>query len=230
MGLLRNVVATILGDLDAVVDRDPAAHNRVEAALLYPGVHAIWTHRVSHAMWQRGAKLPARALAQASRMITNIEIHPGAQLGPRLFIDHGAGVVLGETAVLGSDVTLYHGVTLGGTSLDPVKRHPTLGDRVMVGAGAKLLGPINVGDDSKVGANAVLIRSVEPGSVVVGVPGQVIAGSSPQTPATGDHDPVAFTVRSLLRRVARLEGLTEGPDLPPSVVRDEVWQPEDYAI
>lgn len=232
MRLFSRVVDTVLGDLDAVVDRDPAAHNRVEAAILYPGVHAIWSHRVSHALWRRGAKLPARMLAQASRAVTNIEIHPGATLGPRLFIDHGAGVVVGETAVIGSDVTLYHGVTLGGTQLNPVKRHPTLGDNVMVGAGAKLLGPITIGDDSKIGANAVLVRSVEPGSVVVGVPGQIIASTTTDARAATSDDPLAFAVRSLLKRVAALEASGEGVNRPTPIRQDDdgVWQVDDYAI
>lgn len=229
---LPQLMDTILADLDAVVQRDPAANSRLEAAILYPGVHAVWTHRVSHALWQRGVRLPARALSQASRMVTNIEIHPGATLGPRLFIDHGAGVVVGETAVVGCDVTLYHGVTLGGTNLDPVKRHPTLGDRVMVGAGAKLLGPIEIGDDSKIGANAVLVRSVEPGSVVVGVPGQVISGSPSDGASRDADDPLAFAVRSLLKRVARLEELGDEGDQPAPISHDAdgVWQLDDYAI
>lgn len=169
------MLATMRADLDAAIDRDPAARSRAEVALLYPGVHAIWSHRLANSMWHAGARLPARALSQFSRFLTNIEIHPAATIGCRLFIDHGAGVVIGATAEVGDDVTLYHGVTLGGTSLAPVKRHPTLGDRVMVGAGAKLLGPVTVGADSKIGANAVVLKDVPAGSVVVGVPGQVIS-------------------------------------------------------
>ena len=133
---LPGALSTVRDDLDAAIASDPAARNRAEVALLYPGVHAVWSHRISHALWRRGAKLPARALSQLTRAVTNIEIHPGATIGPRLFIDHGAGVVIGETTEIGADVVLYHGVTLGGMSLDPVKRHPTLGDHVMVGAGA----------------------------------------------------------------------------------------------
>lgn len=230
-------------DVDAVIERDPAARSRLEVALLYPGVHAVWAHRVSHELWRRKAALPARALSQFSRFLTNIEIHPGAQIGPRLFIDHGAGVVIGETAEVGADVTVYHGVTLGGMHLDRVKRHPTLGDRVMVGAGAKILGPIEVGDDSRVGANAVLVKSVAAGSVVVGVPGQVVAPATPvsaadqesaDTPAAAvtDPDPLAFAVRSLLRRVEKLEAAqTTDPDESSFHVRDDgVWEPQDYVI
>ena len=172
-------------DVESVVERDPAARNGFEVALLYPGVHAVWAHRVSNALWRNGARLPARTVSQATRFLTGIEIHPAATLGPRLFIDHGAGVVIGETAEVGSDVTIYHGVTLGGTSLDRGKRHPTIGDRVTVGAGAKVLGPLTVGHDSRIGANAVLVRSVDSHSVVVGVPGQVIAHGTPDEVEAG---------------------------------------------
>lgn len=245
---------TIREDLDAVLDRDPAARNRIEVALLYPGVHAVWTHRLSNKLWRMGAKFPARALSQASRFATMIEIHPGATIGPRLFIDHGAGVVIGETAEVGADVTLYHGATLGGTSLGHGKRHPTVGDRVMVGSGAKLLGPIIVGDDSRVGANAVLVKSVSDHSVVVGVPGQVVAPAatttdSSQAPAEHtegkpaaqpghgqseqpDPDPLAFAVKSLLRRVEALEDAASGGHSPgqPLYRDDGVWETTDYAI
>ncbi len=161
-------------DLQAARRRDPAARTLVEVALAYPGVHALWAHRLTHRMWARpGLKLPARLLSQLTRAITGIEIHPGAVIGRRLFIDHGMGVVIGETAQVGADVVLFHGVTLGGRSMSKGKRHPTLGDRVVVGAGAKVLGPITVGDDAQVGANAVVIKDVPPGAVVVGVPGVV---------------------------------------------------------
>jgi serine O-acetyltransferase len=206
-------------DIDSVVERDPAARNPVEVALMYPGVHAVWAHRVSHAMWRRGAYLPARALSQVTRFWTNIEIHPGATLGPRLFIDHGAGVVIGETAEVGADVTIYHGVTLGGTSLDHGKRHPTVGDRVTVGAGAKVLGNLVVGADSRIGANAVLVRSVDDHSVVVGVPGQVIAhGTSPEADTKPKQDsptapdPMGLAVSTLMIRVQQLEAHVLGEE------------------
>lgn len=208
----RQAVEEMRSDIDSVVERDPAARNPVEVALMYPGVHAVWAHRVSHAMWRRGAYLPARALSQVTRFWTNIEIHPGATLGPRLFIDHGAGVVIGETAEVGADVTIYHGVTLGGTSLDHGKRHPTVGDRVTVGAGAKVLGNLVVGADSRIGANAVLVRSVDDHSVVVGVPGQVIAhGTSPEADTRPKQDsptapdPMGLAVSTLMIRVQQLE-------------------------
>ena len=206
------MVSAMKRDIDSVVERDPAARNGIEVALLYSGVHAVWAHRVSHRLWRQGAYLPARTVSQAARFLTGIEIHPGATLGPGVFIDHGSGVVIGETAVVGCDVTIYHGVTLGGTSLDPGKRHPTIGDRVTVGAGAKVLGPVTVGHDSRIGANAVLVRSVGHNSVVVGVPGQVIAHATPTTTDTRPKqdspsapDPVGLAVSSLMARVDRLE-------------------------
>lgn len=159
-------------DLEAARKRDPAARTPVEVALAYPGVHALWAHRVAHAMWNRSEslKLPARLLSQTARFVTGIEIHPGAKLGRRMFIDHGMGVVIGETAEVGEDVMLYHGTTLGGVSLNKGKRHPTVGDRVTIGAGAKVLGPITLGNDSQVGANAVVIRDVPDGVTAVGIP------------------------------------------------------------
>jgi serine O-acetyltransferase len=204
-------------DLDAVVERDPAARNPWEVAALYSGVHALWGHRVSHALWHRDHRFSARAVSQAVRALTGIEIHPAATIGEGLFIDHGSGVVIGETAEIGDDVTIYHGVTLGGTSLDPGKRHPTIGDRVTIGAGAKVLGNLTVGDDSRIGANAVLVRSVDENSVVVGVPGQVIARERKHTKADKPDlanavvpDPVGVAVQDLLARVDALEAQLEG--------------------
>ncbi|MTE23078.1 serine O-acetyltransferase EpsC [Microbacterium sp. ZXX196] len=162
-------------DLEAARRRDPAARGFVEIALLYPGLHAIWAHRVASALWRRGLRFPARALSQLVRWLTGIEIHPGATIGRRFFIDHGMGVVVGETAEVGDDVMLYHGVTLGGRSLEKGKRHPTLGDGVVVGAGAKVLGPVVVGARSAVGANAVVTRDAPPDSVLLGVPAKVRA-------------------------------------------------------
>ena len=157
-------------DIAAARLRDPAARSAVEVALLYPGLHAVWAHRVSHALWRRRLRLLARAGSQVSRWLTGIEIHPGANIGRRLFIDHGMGVVIGETAVVGDDVMLYHGVTLGGRTRASGKRHPTLGDGVAVGAGAKILGPVTIGAGSVVGANAVVTRDAPADSVLVGVP------------------------------------------------------------
>ena len=161
-------------DLDAAARRDPAARSRLELLLCYPGLHAIWLHRVAHRMWRRpGLKLAARVLSQVNRSLTGVEIHPGATIGRRFFIDHAMGVVIGETAEVGDDVMLYHGVTLGGRSLQRTKRHPTLEDGVTVGAGARILGPIVVGAGAQIGANSVVVRDVPAGAVVVGVPGQV---------------------------------------------------------
>lgn len=219
-------------DLDAAVERDPAARTRWEVALLYPGVHALWAHRASHWMWRRGACFPARSLSQLARFATGIEIHPGATIGEGVFIDHGAGIVVGETTEIGDDVTIYQGVTLGGTTLDPGKRHPTIGDRVVVGAGAKVLGPLTVGSDSRVGANAVLVRSVPDRSVVVGVPGQVISSGGVSTGTTPTSDPLGASVHSLLTRVDRLEEELSGhvEDQPSHLRADGTWELHDFAI
>lgn len=161
-------------DLRTAASRDPAARSRAELVLAYPGLHALWLHRVAHRMWARpGLRLAARVLSHVNRALTGIEIHPGAVIGRRFFIDHGMGVVIGETAVVGDDVMLYHGVTLGGRSSSRGKRHPTVEDGVVVGAGARLLGDITIGAGAQVGANAVVVKDVPPGAVVVGVPGRV---------------------------------------------------------
>lgn len=223
-----------IGDeLASIVERDPAARNRLEVALLYPGIHAVWGHRVGNWLWRHRAKFLARAVSQFTRFLTQIEIHPGATLGARLFIDHGSGVVIGETTVIGDDVTIYHGATLGGNTLDPGKRHPTIGDRIVVGSGAKVLGDIYVGSDSRIGANAVLLRSVADHSVVVGVPGQVIADSRGRIRPTGEDadlpDPVGTSVKSLLRRVEELEMSVTGhlSSSTAYISQDGVWQTED---
>lgn len=159
-------------DLQAAVNNDPAARNQLEVFLTYPGVHAVWAYRVAHTLWNKDdrLKLPARLLSQAMRGLTGVEIHPGAQLGRRLFIDHGMGVVIGETAEVGEDVIIFHGATLGGTSMNPGKRHPTVGNRVTIGSGAKVLGPITIGDDVGIGANAVVVKDVPSDNVAVGIP------------------------------------------------------------
>lgn len=162
-------------DISCVFDRDPAARNSFEVLTAYPGVHALLWHRVSHLLWRMHLKWIARMFSQASRLLTGIEIHPGAKIGRRFFIDHGMGVVIGETAVIGDDVTLYHGVTLGGTSWDKGKRHPTLGNNVVVGAGAKVLGPITLSNGARVGSNAVVVKDVPENATVVGIPGHIVA-------------------------------------------------------
>lgn len=166
----RDVLAE---DVDAALAKDPAARSRSEIVLAYPGLHALWAYRVAHRFQLRGHPLLARLISQWARRATGIEIHPGATIGRRLFIDHGMGVVIGETAEIGDDVHMYHDVTLGGRSLVKVKRHPTVGNKVTIGAGARVLGPITVGDGAQIGANAVVVRDVPPGGVVVGVPGQL---------------------------------------------------------
>jgi serine O-acetyltransferase len=161
-------------DIQSVLNRDPAARTALEVLICYQGLHALWGYRLAHWFWTHRLYLLGRMISQLVRSLTGIEIHPGATIGPLLFIDHGMGVVIGETAEIGRGVTLYHGVTLGGTSLEKGKRHPTLEDYVVVGAGAKVLGNITIGANSRIGANAVVIKSAPPNSVVVGVPGQVV--------------------------------------------------------
>lgn len=204
-------------DIRAVKERDPAARNWLEIVLCYPGLWAVWWHRVAHVLWHWRLKLLARWISQFARALTGIEIHPGATIGPGLFIDHGMGVVIGETAELGAEVTLYQGVTLGGTSLDKGKRHPTLGDGVVIGAGAKVLGAITVGEYSRVGANAVVVKTVPSGAVVVGVPGEIVTpkGTRPaRTMPNLEHgqlpDVLGDAVADLVERVDELERRVEG--------------------
>lgn len=161
-------------DIKSILERDPAARNAFEVALLYPGFHAVLFHRFAHMLYKCGLRFIPRLISQLSRFFTKIEIHPGATIGKGLLIDHGCGVVIGETTVIGNDCTIYQGVTLGGTGKETGKRHPTLGNNVMVGAGAKILGPFTVGDNCKIAANAVLLREVEPDSTCVGVPARVV--------------------------------------------------------
>jgi serine O-acetyltransferase len=187
---VRGLFRVLAEDLDSARAHDPAARSRLEVALAYPGVHALWAYRAAHRMWRvPSLRLPARLLSQLARAATGIEIHPGARLGHRMFIDHGMGVVIGETAVVGDDVMLYHGVTLGGRSLNRGKRHPTLGDRVTVGAGAKVLGPVWVGDDVQIGANAVVVKDVPAGAVAVGIPARIRVPSAPVAARSRNEDP-----------------------------------------
>ena len=205
--------ATLREDLACIFQRDPAARSTFEVLTTYPGVHAILTHRLSHRLWQAGWRFPARFLSFLGRTLTNVDIHPGATIGRRFFIDHGACVVIGETAEVGDDVTLYHGVTLGGTSWNKGKRHPTLADGVVVGAGAKILGPITIGERVRVGANSVVVKDVPADRTVVGVPGRIVdtrVGTA--RPANGislDHnlmpDPVAKSIACLIERIEILE-------------------------
>lgn len=235
-----NYFRMIRRDIDSVRERDPAARSTLEILLAYSGLHAIWAHRITHWLWIHKLKLAARTLAQVSRWLTGIEIHPGATIGSGFFIDHGMGVVIGETAEIGADVTIYHGVTLGGTSLNKGKRHPTLGDRVVVGAGAKVLGAITIGEDSRVGANAVVVKSVPANAVVVGVPGQIVqrsqphrADDAPDLNHTSLPDIVGVSLKQLMERVEALESHLEGHETDTHHVhapQGETWAGEDFSI
>lgn len=212
MGFWRSV----RDDIQTVLELDPAARSKVEVALTYPGLHALWTHRMAHGLWKRNMKLFAKLLSQFSRWMTGIEIHPGAVLGERVFIDHGFGIVIGETAVIGNDVTIYQGVTLGGTGKEKGKRHPTIGNDVLISAGAKVLGNITIGDCVKIGASSVVLKDVPSDSTVVGIPGRVVIRNGERVKQHDlDHrlpDPdrecqerLETAVAELQRRLAMLE-------------------------
>ncbi len=207
--------AKLRRDVQAVRERDPAARSTLEVLLCYPGVHALAFHRVAHAIWRRGFTVPARFLSHVARFFTGIEIHPAAKLGPGLFIDHGMGVVIGETAEVGENVTLLQGVTLGGTSLKREKRHPTLGNNVVVGAGAKIIGGFKIGDGSRIGAGSVVVREVPTNSVVVGVPGRVTYRDGQRVDGGIDldqtdlPDPVSKAIEQLVERIRALEAELE---------------------
>ncbi|MEE8334752.1 MAG: serine O-acetyltransferase EpsC [Alphaproteobacteria bacterium] len=210
--------------IDGIMARDPAARSRLVVVLCYPGFHAVAMHRFSHEAWERRWFLFARMLSQMGRFMTGIEIHPGATIGRRLFIDHGMGAVIGETSEIGDDVTLYHGVTLGGISLDEGKRHPTLGNCVVVGAGAQVLGPVKIGDGARIGANAVVLKDVEPGTTMVGIPARSVSppniAPDPEfhaygTPSTDVDDPVVRALEQLQAELKRLQAridVLEGRD------------------
>jgi serine O-acetyltransferase len=208
LGLIRE-------DIGCVRLRDPAARSEFETLLTYPGVHALIWHRIAHRLWLANLRFPARLLSWLSRFLTNVDIHPGAKIGHRFFIDHGAGVVIGETAEVGDDVTLYHGVTLGGTSWSPGKRHPTLESGVVVGAGAKILGPITIGRSTRVGANSVVIEATPPEVTVIGIPAKVVyretSGRKKKTVGriNLDHhlvpDPVGEAISVMMDRIEFLE-------------------------
>lgn len=219
-------LATLREDVTCVFARDPAARSLLELLTIYPGVHAVIMHRAAHALWRLGLRYPARLLSFFTRMLTQIDIHPGAKIGRRFFIDHGCGVVIGETAEIGDDVTLYHGVTLGGTSWTPGKRHPTLGNGVVAGAGAKILGPVTIGDGARIAANSVVIEDTAPGMTVVGIPGRMVLPKERRRITEHgidlDHhrmpDPVRKAITCLLDRISELErqvaAVPRGPDDP----------------
>ncbi|HWT66182.1 MAG TPA: serine O-acetyltransferase [Terracidiphilus sp.] len=195
-------------DIQSVLERDPAARSRLEVLLCYPGLWAVWFHRVSHKLWRAHLYLPARMLSQFARFLTSVDIHPGALLGRRLFIDHATGVVIGETAIVGSDVTIYQGVTLGGTGKGHGKRHPTICDRVFIGNNANVLGNITVGENSRVGAGSVVLNDVPPNSTVVGVPAHIVYRAGQRILITDPHDikdPLSDALIALADRVESLE-------------------------
>jgi serine O-acetyltransferase len=197
-------------DINVVFARDPAARSAAEVLLCYPGLRAIWIHRIAHRLWERKARLLARLLSDLGRILTGIEIHPGARIGRRFFIDHGSGVVIGETAEIGDDVTIYQGVVLGGVSWQKVKRHPTIGNEVVIGAGAIILGPIKVGDCAKIGANSVVLKDVSPCTTVVGIPAReagkhVIRNHHVDLDHQKIIDPVKNIIDKLAGRIDRLE-------------------------
>ena len=222
MGLLQS----IRGDIQAAKDRDPAATSTLEVIFTYPGFHARQLHRLAHTLHNSGLRLPARLISHLGRAVTGIEIHPGARIGERFFIDHGMGVVIGETTIIGDDCHLYQGVTMGGTSTKRAKRHPTLGKGVVVGAGAKVIGAVTIGDGAKIGAGSVVVTNVPPNATVVGVPGHIVAYADP-----GDEtilklpDPEWDVIQRLEARVAELEQriaeLEGGKKNVPSSVEEE---------
>jgi serine O-acetyltransferase len=230
---MKTVLVTLKRDIQAAKDRDPAARSTLEILFCYPGLHAIWLHRIAHWFWQKGLLWLGRFISHVNRFATGIEIHPAAKIGPGLFIDHGMGVVIGETTEIEENVTIYQGVTLGGTSLERKKRHPTIGKNVVIGAGAKILGPFRVGNNSKIGSGSVVVQEVPPNSVVVGVPGRVIYRDGKRVRETDFDwtnlpDPVAQALQCILDRMQELEkdlqdlkDRAQGPSIPSALRRDD---------
>ncbi len=207
---------TLKENINSVYERDPAARSTLEVLLCYPGLHAVYFHKLSHFLWEHKLRLLARLVSQFARFITGIEIHPGAKIGKRFFIDHGMGVVIGETAEIGDDVTIYHGVTLGGTSWKKEKRHPTIENNVMIGVGAKILGPLTVGHDSKIGANSVVVNGVPPHSTVVGIPAKSAKRDESEVHDNIDlehnrlFDPAFYEISLLKSKISELEKRIQG--------------------
>jgi len=212
---------TIVNDIDSVFARDPAARSRLEVVFCYPGVHAVLLYRLSNFLWRNGFKFLGRFISYISRFITGIEIHPGATIGNRFFIDHGMGVVIGETATIGDDVTIYHDVTLGGTSMAKGPRHPQIGNNVIIGAGAQLLGPIIVGNNARIGSNAVVVKDVDPDTTVVGIPARPVAEKTPPdikdgsfeaygTPKDEQTDPIVAMLEHMRQQLEQLQARVAG--------------------
>jgi serine O-acetyltransferase len=233
---LRGFVESIFDDISAVMRADPAARSIPEVVLTYPGLHALWAHRIAHRLWESDAPFSARLLSHLSRHYTGIEIHPGAEIGCRVFIDHGMGVVIGETTVIGDDCLIYKGVVLGGTTLSPVKRHPSLGKGVVVGSNACILGSVEVGDGARIGSGSVVIKDVPQGSTVVGIPGRIVSREEPSRLGMPnlDHaalpDPFQRMVRDLLSEIDRLSNrlhtLEQAVDLSPEELAEKLERHE----
>jgi len=207
---LQKILDFFVSDVTSAFRKDPAAHSLIEVLTSYPGIKAVLLYRISHFFWKLGMPYVPRYLSEMSRQLTGIEIHPGADIGNEFFIDHGGGVVIGETSVIGNNVTIFQGVVLGGVSMDPIKRHPTLGNNIVVGTGAKLLGPIKIGDNVRIGANSVVVNDVPPNSVVVGVPGKIISRKGEKIEKIDLRhgylpDPLAITLSTLNARIEFLE-------------------------
>jgi serine O-acetyltransferase len=225
---------TLREEIRTVFAEDPAARNILEVVFLYPGLHALWCHRLAHWLWEHRLRFLGRLLSHWARFLTGIEIHPGAKIGRRFFIDHGMGVVIGETAEIGNDVLIYQGVVLGGTTLQKKKRHPTIGNNVVIGSAAILLGPITVGDGARIGANSVVVGSVPPGAVVVGVPGRVVEDRQKTSAMNLEHgklpDPFSEAIRLILkeqhslnermRKLEELKGIEVAPGEPDRRIRE----------
>ena len=214
VGLIMVMGVAFNKEIKSTQEKDPAAKGYLEIILLYPGLHAVISHRVAHALWQLKLPILPRFISQIMRFFTGIEIHPGAQIGDGLFIDHGMGVVIGETSIVGNNVTMFQGATLGGTGKETGKRHPTVGNDVVIGAGAKILGNITIGDNSYIGANAVVLRDVPANSTVVGVPGHITKQDGKKIDLTMDHahvsDPMMQHMKELLKRIKTLEDKSRG--------------------
>lgn len=214
--MVKKMIRTLLNDIDVVFDQDPAARGRMEVIFTYSGVHAIWAHRFAHWLWKRRIFFLARLISQISRFFTGIEIHPGAVIGQRVFIDHGMGVVIGETCEIGNHVTIYQGVTLGGTGKEKGKRHPTIEDHVLIASGAKVLGSFTIGKHSRIGAGSVVLKEVPPNSTVVGIPGRIVVQDGVKVEQGLNHhqlpDPIADKLKELEGEIKRLKEITNQKD------------------
>jgi serine O-acetyltransferase len=225
--------ATIREDIDSILARDPAANSRLMVILCYPGLHAVWMHRIAAPLWRANLRLIARLLSQFARLVTGIEIHPAAVIGRRVFIDHGAGVVIGETAIVGDDITLYQGVTLGGTGHEHGKRHPTLRDGVFAGSNAQILGNICIGENSRVGAGSVVLRDVPPNSTVVGVPAHIVYQNGERVLITDPNqikDPLSGVIVALAEEVKRLRLRVDVLDGQLELTTRELDQVRSFAV